>query len=132
MTRIIVLLAVASVTSSGVAQKVRVDFDHGRDFSSYKTYRWAEFQDAQSPYVQFPNQLMRERIAFFVQDALAARQLTRVERGGDLLVDYAVKIRAAPQFVTFTDAAGPGWGGWGWAGPACSGWGWGGWSSGLS
>jgi uncharacterized protein DUF4136 len=83
-----------------------VDFDHGRDFSSYKTYRWAEFQDAQSPYVQFPLQLMRERIAFFVQDALAARQLTRVERGEDLLVDYAVKIRAEPQFVAFTDAAG--------------------------
>jgi hypothetical protein len=134
MTRIIVLLALASVALSGIAQKVRVDFDHGRDFSSYKTYRWAEFPEAQSPYVQFPNPLLRKRIEVFVQDALAARQLTRVERGGDLLVDYAVKIRAEPQFVTFTDTAGPGWGwgGWGWAGPGCCGWGWGGWSSSFS
>jgi hypothetical protein len=126
MSRIVVLWALASAGSPGVAQRVRVDYDHGRNFSCYKTYRWG-LQKAQSPDVQFPNQLMRERIVDFLEEALAARQFTRVETGGDLLVGYVMKVRAEPQFTTFTDAPGPGWGwgGWGWAGPGCCGWGWG-------
>lgn len=136
MSRIIVLLALASAVSPGVAQRVRVDYDHGRNFSRYKTYRWVELPRAQSPDVRFPNQLMQERIVGFVEEALATRQLTRVETGGDLLIGYAMKVRAEPQFTTFTDTAGPGWGwgsGWGWAGPGCCGWGWGsGWGSAIS
>ena len=92
MSRIMVLLALASAASPGVAQKVRVDYDHGCDFSRYKTYRWVELQRAQSPDVQFPNQLMQERIVGFVEEALAAKQFTRVETGGDLLVGYAMKV----------------------------------------
>jgi hypothetical protein len=132
MSRIMLFLALASAVSPGVAQKVRVDYDHGCNFSRYKTYRWAELQHAQSPDVLFPNQLMQERIVGFVQEALAAKQFKRVETGGDLVVGYAMNVNAEPQFTTFTDAVGPGWGGgWGWAGP--SGWGWGGgWSSGFS
>jgi hypothetical protein len=127
MSRIIVLLALASAGSPGVAQKVRVDYDHGCNFSRYKTYRWVEAHRTQSPDLQFPNQLMQERIMRFVEEALAAKQFTRVETGGDLLVGYAMRVSAEPQFTTFTDAAGPGWGwsGWGWVGPGCCGWGWG-------
>jgi len=135
MSRIMVLLALISVVSPGIAQKVRVDYDHACNFSRYKTYRWVELQKERSPDVQFPNQLMQERIVGFVQEALTAKQFTRVETGGDLLVDYVVKINAAPQFTTFSDAVGPGWGwgGWGWAGPGCCGWGWsGGWGSAFS
>jgi Domain of unknown function (DUF4136) len=135
MSKIMVFLAVASAVSPGVAQRVRVDYDHGCNFARYKTYRWVELQWATSPDVPFPNQLMQERIVAFVEEALAARQFTRVETGGDLLVGYAMKVRAEPQFTTFTDAAGPGWGwgGWGWAGSGCCGWGWGGgWGSAFS
>ncbi len=135
MSRIMVLLVLASTGSPGIAQKVRVDYDHGCNFSRYKTYRWVEVQRAQSPDVQFPNQLMQERIVGFVEEALAAKQFTRVETGGDLLVGYAMKVSAEPQFTTFTDATGPGWGWGGWSGygPGCCGWGWGGgWGSAFS
>jgi hypothetical protein len=125
-----VLLALVSTVSPGVAQKVRVDYDHGRNFSRYKTYRWVEFDKAQSPDVPFPNQLMRQRIVALVQEALTSKGLTHVQTGGDLVVGYELRTTALPQFNTFTDATGPGWGwdGWGWGGPGCCGWG-GGWGS---
>jgi len=135
MSRLVVLLALASAGSPGIAQKVRVDYDHGCNFARYQTYRWVDAQKVQSPDVRFPNQLMQERIEAFVEEALAAKQFTRVETGGDLLVDYAMRVSAEPQFTTITDAAGPtwGWGGWGWASPGCCGWGWGGgWGSAFS
>lgn len=124
MVRSVVLLVLASAALPGIAQRVRVDYDHGRNFSQYKTYRWVVLEPAQLPDVQFPSQLMRERIVGFVEEALAARHFVRVEKGGDLLVGYDMKVGAQPQFTTFTNASGPGWG-WG-------GWGWGGlgWSSG--
>jgi Domain of unknown function (DUF4136) len=126
-----IVLALASIVSPGVAQKVRVDYDHGCDYSRYKTYRWAGSQRASSD-MQFPNQLMQKRIASFVGEALAAKRFTPVPTGGDLQVSYDMKVTAEPEFTTFSDAAGPawGWGGWGWAGwgPSglgCCGWGWG-------
>jgi len=131
MSRTMMLLALASVVSPGVAQKVRVDYDHGCDYSRYKTYRWVGLQRAPSD-VQFPNQLMQGRIVSFVGEALAAKRFTRVATGGDLLVGYDVRVTAEPEFTTFSDVAGPGWGwgglgwgGWGWTGWGCCGWGWG-------
>jgi Domain of unknown function (DUF4136) len=129
MSRTVLLLALASAVLPVVAEKVRVDYDHGCDYSHYKTYRWAGFQRASPSDVQFPNQLMRERIVRFVDQALAARHFTRVETGGDLLVNYDVKVTAEPQLTTFTNTAGPfgGWDGWGWGSWGWGGWGWAGW-----
>jgi hypothetical protein len=126
-----VLLALVSAVSPGVAQKVRVDYDHGCNFSRYKTYRWVGFDKGQSPDVPFPNQLMQQRIVTLVQEALASKGLTHVQTGGDLVVGYELRATALPQFNTFTDATGPGWGwdGWGWSGAGCCGWG-GGWGGG--
>jgi hypothetical protein len=133
MSRVMMFLALASSVSPCIAQNVRVDYAHGCDFSRYKTYRWVEVHETPSPDVQFPNQLMRERAVAFLEEVLAAKNLTRVETGGDLLVGYDLTVTALPQFTTFTDAGGPGWswGGSGWAGPGCCGWG-GGWGSGFS
>jgi hypothetical protein len=131
MSRIMMFLALASSVSPCIAQ-IRVDYAHGWDFSRYKTYRWVEAHETPSPDVQFPNQLMRERTVAFLEEVLAAKNLTRVETGGDLLVGYDLTVTALPQFTTFTDAGGPGWGwgGAGWASPGCCGWG--GWGSGFS
>jgi len=125
MSRTMMLLALACAVSPGVAQKVRVDYDHGCDYSHYKTYRWVGLQSASSSDDLFPNQLMQQRIVHFVEEALAAKRFTRVETGGDLLVNYDVKVTEEPQFTTVTDAAGPfgGWTGWGWGGWGCCGWG---------
>jgi hypothetical protein len=108
MHRIIVLLALGCVVSLTTAQTVRIDYDRGSKFSLYKTYRWVKLPATQDADAQFPNQLMQERIVKFVEEALAARGLKRVQTGGDLLVGYQMNVTGQPQFTTF------GSGGWYW------------------
>jgi hypothetical protein len=115
MNRVMVLLALACAVSPLTAHRVRIDFDHRGNFSQYKTYRWVQPAVLRPPGEVFPNQLMRERIVGFIEEALAARHLTRVQTGGDLLVSYDMNVSQQAQFTTFTDAFGPGWG-WGWGG----------------
>jgi hypothetical protein len=49
----------------------------------------------------------------FVEEALGARRLRRVETGGDLLVNFHMNVRQEEVFTTFGDTMGFGWG-WGW------------------
>ena len=107
MIRITALLALVCGVVPGPAGAARVDFDHGCHFSRYKTFLWAKSPDGQSSDELFPNQLMRERIAGFIEEALAARGLKRVESGGDLLVSYQVKVTEEPIYTTFSNGTGP-------------------------
>jgi hypothetical protein len=106
MGKITLLLALVSAAPLGIAEKIRVDFDHGCNFSRYKTYRLAEPQTTEWPEGLFPNQLMQGRIVAFVEEALAAKQLTHVQTGGDLLVRYEMNVSEEPQYTTWTDGAG--------------------------
>jgi hypothetical protein len=112
MNRIIVLGMLVCGVSPALAHRIRVDFDHGINFSSYRTFSWAPAADASPPEPLFPNQLMRERIVGFIEEALAARGFKRVQTGGDLLLSYGIQVTETPQFTTFSDGPGPGWG-WG-------------------
>jgi hypothetical protein len=103
------VFAFACAISPVAAQKAQVDFDHACDFSQYKTYRLAT-----RPNVNFLNQLMQERVIGFVEEALAAKRLRRVETGGDLLVNFDMNVRQEEVFTTFGDTMGFGWySGWG-------------------
>ena len=82
MNRRVMVLMLACAVVPGLAQKIRIDYDHKCDFSRYKTYSWAPLPEA--PY---PNQLMQDRIVGMVEEALAAKRLTRVDTGGDIIVD---------------------------------------------
>jgi hypothetical protein len=107
MKRLMVILALAYAIWPAAAQKAHVDFDHACDFSHYQTYRWAA-----PPNVDFLNQLMQSRVIGFVEEALAAKRLRRVETGGDLLVSFQMNARQEQVFTTFSD--GFGWDlGWG-------------------
>jgi hypothetical protein len=108
MKRLLAILAVACVISPVAAQKARVDFDHASDFSHYQTYRWAA-----PPNADVLNQLMQLRVVGFVEEALAAKRLKRVETGGDLLVNFQMDTRQERVYTTFADTTGFGWG-WGW------------------
>lgn len=115
MSRILVVGALFFVISPCQAGKARVDFDHAIHFTGYKTYSWARSADAPLEGPLFPNQLMRERIAGFIEEALAARGLKRVGSGGDLEISFSVEVQEQPEFITLSDGVGPGcWGcGWG-------------------
>jgi Domain of unknown function (DUF4136) len=110
MSRIIVLLALAFAVLPVGAQKARVDFDHGCRFSHYKTFGWALSPEEQSSDAFFPNQLMRERIVSFIEEALATKGFKRVESGADLLVSYQFKVTEEPMYTTYGDGWGWGWG----------------------
>jgi len=102
-----VIVALSYAISPAAAQKAHVDFDHACDFSHYQTYRWAAPAD-----VDHLNQLMQLRVIGFVEEALAAKRLKRVETGGDLLVNFQMNAREEQVFTTFSD--GFGWDlGWG-------------------
>ena len=111
----IVVLSMFDFASAGYAFSARVDFDHNVSFGGYQTYSWDPAAAAPGDDAIFPNQLMRERITSFVEEALAARKLRHVTSGGDLLVRYRVTIQQEPVYTTFGDGLGPGWGwDWGW------------------
>jgi hypothetical protein len=56
---------------------------------------------------------MQQRVMGFVEEALAARRLKRVQTGGDLLVNFTMDVHEDPVFTTFSN--GFGWG-WDWGG----------------
>jgi hypothetical protein len=88
--------------------KAHVDFDHAFDFSRFHTYQWVAPSN-----VEFLNQLMQSRLVGFVEEALAAKQLKRVESGGDLLVNFHMNTSQEKSYTTFGDGFGwdAGWGG---------------------
>jgi hypothetical protein len=59
---------------------------------------------------------MVQRVTGFVEEALAARHLKRVETGGDLLLRFKVRVQPQEQYITYTDPIGFGWTGWTWGG----------------
>ncbi len=120
MNRSIVVL-LASAVSIAYGYKARVDFDHGASFGNYKTYTWAQMPDAADEQGSFPNQLMRDRITGFIEEALAARKLKRVPSGGDLQISYQLRVEEQPEYTTFGNGFGPVGPGWGWD----PGWNWG-------
>lgn len=110
-----VLLLTLLISASAFAQKVNVDYDKKADFSSYKTYSWAEGTPAKNP-------LGHQRIIAGIDAQLAARGWQRVESGGDVVVIYSAATSTETQINTF-ESGGP-WGGYRW--------GWGGYGGGMS
>ena len=101
------LIFLISVTA--YAQKVNTDFDKNANFSSYKTYTWAEGTPARNP-------LGHQRIIAGIEAQLAAKGWQKVENDPDVVVIYSAATSTKTQINTF-ESGGP-WGGyrWGWGG----------------
>jgi hypothetical protein len=109
MKRFLTFFVLACAVSPLAVPKARVDFDHACDFSRYRTYQWAA-----PPNADYLNQLMQMRVVTFVEEALAARRLKRVQSGGDLVVNFQMDVRQEKVYTTFGDSFGFGWDyGWG-------------------
>lgn len=89
------------------AQQVKIDFDHGADFTRYHTYMWGAIQ--KSPEV---SQLGEQRINASIDEGLASRGLRRVEANADLVVTYHAAVKQQMQLTTYNS----GGYGWGWGG----------------
>src|SRR5579885_1627841 len=93
------------------ARRVRVDFDHQNRFSQYKTYSWAEAEVTRPVGELFPNELMQDRVRKWIDEAMAARHLKRVDSGGDILLSYRIDVTERLELVTYTSGSGFRWDG---------------------
>ena len=77
----ILLLAVISLGATGAfAQKVKVGYDKGTDFSKYKTYTWAD------PAMPATRPVLFEAVVARVDVELQSKGLSKVPSGGDLTI----------------------------------------------
>ena len=66
------------LTSSGVAQKVKVGYDKSTDFSKYRSYSWAK------PEMPVTRPLLYETVVSTIDQELQAKGLQSTEKDGDL------------------------------------------------
>jgi hypothetical protein len=86
MKYLLLLITLFVFTTPAVAQKIKVDFDKNADFSKFKTFSWTRGAPPHNP-------LINQMIIDGVERSLAAKGLTKVNDGGDLLVSVAVAIQ---------------------------------------
>jgi hypothetical protein len=113
--RLMLPLALLFMLACAQGQDVHYDYDRGANFQSYRTYQWVDLQrgpggpsKAEVP-AGLPNlpigppplsgtnvpddQLLDQDIQRAVDAQLAEKGLTKVDKGGDLLVGYQADIR---------------------------------------
>lgn len=117
LTLFTVLLLLASFA---YGQDVHYNYDRATSFESYKTYQWVDFAGVGG---KIPDSLIDQSIKRAVDEQLAQKGLTRVEKGGDLTIGYHAILREETRMNLNVS----GWGG----GPFSAGWGDGGLSSGI-
>jgi hypothetical protein len=71
---------VVLITATAQSQKIKTGYDKSADFTHFKTYSWANLQDARSRPILF--QIVVQNIDGQLQE----KGLTRVGTGGDLLL----------------------------------------------
>jgi uncharacterized protein DUF4136 len=101
----VALALVLLAASSALADKVRFDYEHGVDFSKFKTFMWIE-----EPKVKDP--LVKARIMESVNMQLVARGLRQVSQGADLNISSSMTTEEKRTWQTYYNGTGV----WGWAG----------------
>ena len=77
---------------------VNTDYDHNADFARYKTYSWGKVQTADG--------LWDDRVKSAIAGQLAAKGMTEVPSGGDVVVAARDAIHNQQQLNTFYDGFG--------------------------
>ena len=92
------LLAGLLLTAVTAWAGVSTDYDHNADFARYKTYSWGK--------VQTVDGLWDERVRSAIATQMAAKGLTEVPSGGDVVVAARDAIHNQQQLNTFYDGFG--------------------------
>jgi len=111
LTKVILPFLVFMLTCA-YGQDVHYNYDRSANFSAYKTYQWV---DIPGPNGAVPDQLIDRDIKRAVDEQLAQKGLTRVEKDADLKVGYHAVIREEKgiNLSAFGTGGGPWGGGWG-------------------
>ena len=81
MKRLIVIVMMLVAAGAVAAQKVKVGADPSANLANYKTYQWDQPLPPGNPIIQ-------QAIVNSIDQALAAKGLTKVTEGGDVTVVY--------------------------------------------
>jgi Domain of unknown function (DUF4136) len=106
------LLAMLFLVAGTYCQDIHYNYDRGTKFATYKTYQWV---DLGGPRGAVPDQLIDLAIKRAVDEQLAQKGLSRVEKDADLRIAYHAIVREekAVNLSAFGADAGGGWGSWG-------------------
>ena len=104
-------IPIVIVLVAGVYAQVHYNYDRSANFGSYKTYQWVNLP---GPGGSVPDQLIDQSIKRAVDEQLAQKGLTRVDKDADLHVAYHAIVREERNINL--SAFGSGGGPWEWDG----------------
>jgi Domain of unknown function (DUF4136) len=87
IAKLTMLLALLFVVAAAYGQDIHFNYDRGTNFAGYKTYQWVEIAGG-----IVTDQLMDQNIKRAVDEQLAQKGLTRVEKNADLFVGYQAAV----------------------------------------
>jgi len=110
MKRLTFVPAFLFVVACAYGQEIHYNYDRGANFAAYKTYQWVDIPGGAAP-----DQLIDQAIKRAVDEQLAQKGLTKVEKNADLYVAYQAAITQEKSVNLWGTGGGPGWawGGWG-------------------
>ena len=85
--RMTAVLAFLSLVPAIYAQDIHYNYDRTASFAGYKTYQWVDI-----PGGAVTNQLMDQNIKHAVDEQLALKGLTKVEKDANLFVGYQAAV----------------------------------------
>ncbi len=74
--------------TAAYGQDIHYNYDRSTNFAAYKTYQWVDIQEPGKM-----DQLMDQNIRRAVDEQLAQKGLTKVEKGADLYVGYQTAVK---------------------------------------
>lgn len=116
MKKVIGLIFVAAlIATPAMAQKVNIDYAHGYDFDSLKTFQYVDTQESNVK----GNEIMANRVRDMIIKELKEGGAVQVEENPDCYITYhfTTQERTSYQTTNFGYGGyGAGWGGWGYGG----------------
>jgi len=102
----IALSALLFLAAFAYGQDVHYNYDRGANFAAYKTYQWVDLSG------RVPDQLIDRDVKRSIDEELARKGLTRVDKDADLYVGYQAAVDLEKGVDLWSTGFG-GWGGWG-------------------
>ena len=87
-------------------QDVHYNYDRSANFAAYKTYQWVELEGA------VPDQLIDQAIKRAIDEQLAQKGLTKVEKDADLYIGYQTAIVLEKSLDLYGTSGPRHWGPW--------------------
>jgi hypothetical protein len=101
MRRVVLLSAALLVALACSTVRVSSDYEHGRDFSSYKSYAWIPAKPAPTGLPGLDTPMVQERIHNGVDSALTGKGFAQVAENPDFWVKY--QLTAQKKLDVHTD-----------------------------